>query len=82
MSSEMGVFVVGDDGFITSGGASSLSPAWKIRSAGTTRNLNGIAINGERMIVVGDDGLIRISRDGGATWIDADRGSKTLRAVV
>jgi photosystem II stability/assembly factor-like uncharacterized protein len=55
---------------------------WKTRNTETSKNLHGIVINGDRIIAVGDDGLILISPDRGATWIHKTRGTKHLHGVA
>lgn len=71
--------VTGSDGLIMTKEAGK---AWKQRNTETSKNLHGIVMNGDRLIAVGDDGLILISPDRGATWIHKTRGTKHLHGVA
>jgi hypothetical protein len=83
------VVTAGDDGAIyTSHGAPNFNP----RDSGTGKSLSGILLLPEsrvddeirppRALIVGDDGCLLSSVDGGATWSRSTRGSKHLHAVT
>lgn len=60
----------------------SAALAWTARTSQATFNLNDVAANGNTVIAVGDNGIIRRSTDAGVTWSSIVSGvSNQLRAV-
>jgi photosystem II stability/assembly factor-like uncharacterized protein len=55
---------------------------WRAHDTGTSQNLNGIIIVGNRITAVGNNGTIVVSPDRGATWTVKSRGSKHLWGVA
>lgn len=55
---------------------------WRAHDTGTSENLNGIIIVGNRITAVGNNGTIVVSPDRGASWTATTRGSKHLWGIA
>jgi photosystem II stability/assembly factor-like uncharacterized protein len=72
ISGDDGLVMISDLGFV----------GWQAHDTGTSENLNGIIIVGNRITAVGNNGTIVVSPDRGATWTTTTRGSKHLWGIA
>ena len=72
ISADDGLVMIRDVGF----------KGWRAHETGTSENLNGIIIVGNRITAVGNNGMIVVSPDRGATWTTEPRGSKHLWGIA
>jgi photosystem II stability/assembly factor-like uncharacterized protein len=72
ISGDDGLVMIKDQGF----------HGWRAHDTGTSENLNGIIIAGDRITAVGNNGIIVMSTDRGATWTTKTRGTKHLWGVA